>query len=1574
MTRTKYFFCLSLLATSASILIASNRPIALIKPTAIHRPAPATNQSRPLSIPLTFEANEGQAPAEVAFLARGPHFSTFLTRNGIEVEPLNSRSSRNTPAMHHRLQITFARAARSSNDGTSDEMNAFVKWKGIAPLRARTNYFIGSDPSKWRTAVPNYARAEARRILPGVDAVAYSSEAANRDENQLEFDLRIAPQANADNLRIKISGAEELRLNAEGDLLMQVANAQLVLHKPALYEEVCGRELAHKSAAAASPPQRYPIEGAYLFQPDGSIGFRIARRHPHSALVIDPSLSITYSTFLGGAGEDSANSIAADSTGKLYIAGTTSSASTFPESAPATTGPGGGATDFFIAKIDPTASGANSLIYLAFLGGSGNENGGMIAVDSSGRVAVTGTTTSADFPVTDGSTRTSGANDIAVAELAPTGASLVYSTLFGGSGSESTQNPGGITLDQAGEIFIASDTTSTDLPVTTGAFQAANGGGISDGFLAVFRPLVTAPTPHIKYCTYLGITAQVGIGGVAVDAAGNAYIAGFTSNPGATFPTLNGYQTTYAGDPFDAFVIKLRPSGTGASDLAYGTFLGGAGLDQALAISVGAPMPATAYVTGTTQSTNFPTNGTNAGAQSTLKGTAKGSANAFFSAIAQNATSGMTSLLYSTYLGGTQSDSGLSVAALASNALYISGKTTSWDFPWLDNLQPFTGNEDAFVAKFDPTAAGPASLIYATPLAGTAPPGSTAVTDGNAIAADALGGVYVAGRSTSADFPSGINLSTGLQTICASCQQLPPAADAFVLAFHESANSAPSLSFTTLNMNFGAQPVGAQNIPPLFSALINTGDAPLNVSNIALSGPNVSSFSIVGSDPCIGTPMPPRATCSFEISFSPTAVGPAEAFATITDDAPGSPHVLSVVGIGSGALAVLSNTSLSFGNQPQGSISASKAVTLFNQGNQPLTVTNLTPTGADANQFALQSNNCDSNSIAGGASCTINVVFAPQGTASYQAEIDIIDNSGGLTAAKQVIALSGTGVAASPIANLSPASLTFGTLAVGATSGPQPITLRNLGSAALTLSQLTFTGSDAASFAIAPVGTTCPIGSTVAIGANCLVQIVFAPQTSGAKSATVNFIDNASGSPQSISLSGMAIAPTLQISPGSLTFAAQSVGTPSPSQTIMLSNTGTSSVTINGITVTGPNAADFSENGNCSAVLGAGASCQLTVIFKPVAAGNRSASISISDNAVGNPHSVPVAGTATQAAVSISPATVTFANQLVGTASPPVPITATNTGTGALVIASISFSGANAADFTQKNTCTAPVAPAATCLINVTFAPTAVGARTASMTIADNASNAPQSVPLTATAMNFAIDPPNVGATSATITAGQTATYQLNLQSIDGFAGPVTLTCSGAPAGATCTVIPTPITLAANATAPFQVQVSTTARPATTSLLPLQTPLGPQTPSHSLTATPSFQQPRILPGTNSKIQRRRPAEVSFILLVLIALITALIATSIAIRIATARITNRYPKVTTARRTRNHQNFSKHVNPSLATATTLAIALTITAVSCGTPHPTTQTSSTPPGTYILTLTSTAPPASSPPTLSLTLTVQ
>jgi hypothetical protein len=502
------------------------------------------------------------------------------------------------------------------------------------------------------------------------------------------------------------------------------------------------------------------------------------------------------------------------------------------------------------------------------------------------------------------------------------------------------------------------------------------------------------------------------------------------------------------------------------------------------------------------------------------------------------------------------------------------------------------------------------------------------------------------------------------------------------------------------------------------------------------------------------------------------------------------------------------------------------------------------------------------------------------------------------------------------------------------------------------------------------------------------MQIAFAPQTSGAKNATVNFIDNASGSPQSISLAGTAIAPALQISSASLTFAAQSVGTASPSQTITLSSTGTSSATINGITITGANANDFSENGNCSSVLGAGASCQIIVIFKPLAAGNRSASISISDNAAGNPHSVSLTGTATQAAVSLSPSTLNFANQLVGTASAPLALTVTNTGTGALVIGSISFSGTNPADFILKNTCTGPITPSATCLINVTFTPTAVGPRTATMVLADNASNAPQSIPLTGAAMNFVIDPPNIGATSATITAGQTATYQLALQSIDGFAGPVTLTCTGAPAGATCTAIPTPVTLTANATAPFQVQVTTTARTASANLVSPQTPQAPHPPitTWRITTLPIVTLPITTFPNTTLANTTLPVTTLPILLALLS-----IALSTAIHTIPAPLipshhrllasqpirpcqqTNHHELTANLRKT-TKQKFSKHVTPRIAIAATLEIALILSMLSCGTKTPPTFQSGTPANTYTLTLSPSTPGGPPPTTQPLTLTIQ
>jgi hypothetical protein len=1159
------------------------------------------------------------------------------------------------------------------------------------------------------------------------------------------------------------------------------------------------------------PPR--PVEGSYFLNADGTIGFHVGPHDAAATLVLDPSLSVAYSSFLGGTGVDVANSIALDSAGKLYVGGTTTSPASFPESGSKQIGPAGGATDFFIAKIDPSASGTSSLIYLTFLGGSGSQAGGLIAVDSSGDVALTGTTTSTDFPVTDGSTRTTGANDLAVSEIGPTGATLTYSTLFGGSGAESTQNPGGIALDASGNIYIASDTTSTDLSTTTGAYQTAYGGGISDGFLAVFHPL---STPHLVYCTYLGIQAQVGIGGVAVDAGNNAYVAGFTSNPGTSFPIVNGFQATYGGDPSDAFLVKFHSYGQGTSDLGYGTFLGGSGLDKALAIAIGTPMPATVYITGTTESANFPMNGTIAGPQTTLKGTA----NAFLAVVAENATTGMTSLIYSTYLGGSQSDTGLGVFAAETNEIYITGNTTSFDFPWQDNFQPFNGDTDAFVVKLDPTMAGAASLIYASPLAGTALPGDSALSSGNAIAADGSGHILLAGQTTSADFPRAGAAGNGFQLLCSSCQSSPPAPDAFVVSIQENEGTAPSASFTAQKIDFGEQTIGAQNIPPLFAGVTNTGDAPLNVASLGIVGPNSSDFSLVLTQACMTAPILPGATCDFEVSFQPSVVGPEEAFMAFTDDAPGSPQVFQIEGIGGGPLGVPTPPSLSFGSVQVGS-SSSATMSLVDAGNQNLVISKFATSGPGISMFSIQGLTClPGTSVLPQASCTFQLSFAPTAPGSYSAEIDITDNSGGVSGAVQVIPITGTGAPPAPLVSLLPAALSFGQQAIGTTGGTEAITLANVGGAPMTLTSISITGADASSFAIvANTGSNpCPLsGGTLAAGANCTVTVDFTPQSGGMINATLSFADNAAGSPQTAAISGIGVSSMIQLSATSLNFLPQSVGT-GTSQTLKVTSTGNSPVGFSSITISGSNAADFSQTNTCFPAISTPGSCTISVTFNPTAAGNRSATLNLVDNAVGSPQTVALTGVATVAGILLSPSSINFSSQPIGAASAAVAITVKSTGQGSLAINPISpssFTGPNAADFSQTNNCSGSIAPGNTCALQVVFTPTCGNlptARSAVLNLTDNAPGNTQTIALAGTATgNFCLTPQTGGTISATVAAGQTATYQLEVVSVRSFTGSVTITCTGAPMESQCAVAPGTASVIPNSPSQFQVNVTTTA-------------------------------------------------------------------------------------------------------------------------------------------------------------------
>jgi hypothetical protein len=1536
-------------STPLGAAVSRSPEIKNVAPNPARTCAPARKCASELSLPMAFEPNLGQVDPRIQYIGRGRGLTVFLARRQIAVRVATSPRVRSEGA-------TGTVVLRLS--GASD-----FSWHGEQRLRGESNYFLGNDPRAWHTRVPHFARAEAESAARGLDVVFYGN-----DEG-VEYDLRLAPHTDVSKLRLHLSGADDMRLADDGDLLLRVGHSELRMRRPQVYEQRPSPTHAFPQSLHRPHPRR--IGGQYVIQADGSIGFRVGPHEPNATLLIDPSLSVAYATFLGGTGSDTASGIALDAAGMVYVGGTTTSSTTFPSSAGNRIGPANGPAQFFIAKIDPTVTGANSLVYLTFLGGSATQAGGLIAVDSSGQVAITGSTTSVDFPVTDSSRPTSGltsgdGNDVALSEIDSTGSALVFSTLFGGSGAESQNAPGGIALDASGNIYIASDTqttsvdpNSTNLPVTPGAFQTNWDGQVSDGFLAVFQPpSLPGGAPVLKYCSYLGTNSSgpVSVGGVAVDTFGTAYIAGSTENPLNDFPAKNALQSGYGGGDSDAFLMRISPLGQGTADVVYATLLGGSGVDRALAVAVDSANPPSVYVTGMTQSANFPVNGTNAPYQNTLRANplVNGSANAFLSVVLQDGITAATSLTYSTYLGGSVTDAGRSVAVAGSNQVYVAGSTSSQEFPLHDNLQPFNGATDAFVAKFDPTSAGAASLIYSTPLAGTSPPGGTASASGNSIAVDGAGHVYVAGETTAADFPTAVstaNSLNGFQPSCVSCQQAPPASDAFVAEIAESSLQAPSVYFNVGKVSFPPAPVGTVNAPQPV-AVLNGGEATLTISDIRILGANSADFSLSGQSACIGTTISPGPTtqCSFEVGFTPSVVGPETAVISISDNAPGSPQVLELIGAGQGPLAAVSPLSVDFGSQSVDTTSDQRTITVSNAGDQTLTITSVQESGPDVSQFPPQTNTCSPNSpLLPGASCTVSVVFAPTATGSFQAEIDVADDSGGSSSAVQVVALAGTGTAPAPIASILPASmaLDFGTVTVGTKSGTQTVTLTNTGSAALSVTTIAITGTNASDFAIAAAGTTCPTaGGTVAIGANCAIAVQFAPQSASAsKSASLTFTDNAADSPQQVALSGTAAdAASLQVSPESLTFAAQSEGTASAPQIITISNTGSNSASIGGVTIAGASPGNFTLQNPCAPSLGAGKSCQLSVSFAPavsVPPGSRSATINIS---AGNPSTVTVAGTATQASISL-PSSVNFGSQLAGTSGTPQPVTVTNDSTGALAgaltVSGVTKTGANPNDFViSTDNCTGgTVPPGETCAIQIAFQPAQAatcgagdGARSATLTLADNAPGSPHSISLSGTATDFCFASATGQPVTAPIQPGQSATYSLEIDSSAGFTGSVSLACTGAPPLGTCTITTSPpstppaVDVSPGAPGQFQVVVSTLA-----GLFPIGKP--PQTPP-------------LLPA---------PIPVSWLLAVWLAmLVTWSIRTS---RPDASAATRRPAELARAAR---------------MGALLLAFALGMAACGGGgasDPAP----AGTPPGTYTMTITATGPSGVTR-TVPLSLTVQ
>src|SRR6266480_3153824 len=529
-------------------------------------------------LPLSFEANLGQTSSQVKFLSRAQGYTLFLTRHAEAVLVLGKSAPKRTPAQPADKLAAFVEPQREAVPPAVLRMKLVgakltPQVEGVEEFPGKANYIIGNDPKKWRTNVPTYAKVRYHEVYPGVDLVYYGKQ------RQLEHDFIVAPGADPSSITLGFAGAEKMSLDPRrGALVLSVKGGEVRFEKPRIYQELGGtwRE----------------ISGGYVLKNANCVGFDVAAYDANKPLVIDPPL--VYSTYLGGSGDDLGSAIAVDAAGNAYVTGNTLS-SIFPTTAGAfqSANPSAGNNHAFVTKLNPAGS---APVYSTYLGGDNNDFGQGVAVDAAGNASVTGYTLSSNFPTTPlafQSVNPSVGNYHAfVTKLNPAGSAPLYSTYLGGDNNDIGF---GIAVGAGGNAYVTGYTMSSNFPTTLLAFQIVNAGG-ADVFVTKLNPAGSAPV----YSTYLGGSSDDVGYGIAVGAAGDAYVTGITHS--TTFPTTPGaFRRANAGSD-DAFVTKLNPAGSGP---LYSTYLGGSSDDFGFGIAVDAA--GNAYVTGQTNSSIFPT-------------------------------------------------------------------------------------------------------------------------------------------------------------------------------------------------------------------------------------------------------------------------------------------------------------------------------------------------------------------------------------------------------------------------------------------------------------------------------------------------------------------------------------------------------------------------------------------------------------------------------------------------------------------------------------------------------------------------------------------------------------------------------------------------------------------------------------------------------------------------------------------------------------------------------------------------------------------------------------------------------
>jgi hypothetical protein len=932
-------------------------------------------------LPLNFEANQGQTDPRVRFVAQGSGYAVFLTGDDATLllhapcaENKISSSARSALASNSKSSKCPAAAVRLALAGASPR----VEIEALDAQSGTSNYLTGNDPSKWRRGIPHFARIKYHGVYPGVDLVYYGNQ------GRLESDYVLAPGAVPSQIGMRIKGADQFKLDSQGNAIFSTAVGDVTLHRPRAYQRIAGGQLE--------------IAANYVRRGRRLIGIEVAPYDASQPLIIDPVLS--YSTYLGGTTNQVLAGIAADSSGFAYVTGFTSSAD-FPTTTGALqTKLSNTSSNALIVKLKQDGTG---LVYSTVLGGTGvnGDSARAIAVDAAGDAYIVGFTSSSDFPVRANAYQSvnKGGGGF-FSKLDPTGSTLIYSSYLNGSGTDLLN---AIALDANGNAYITGSTTSTDFPVVIAtALQNTNKvtGSSGTAFLSRIDPSQSG-TNSLIYSTYLGGSKGDSGQGVKVDSAFHAYVVGFTSSTDFPQPTTpNGYQLSLRNPSGNIFLADIDT--TQPALLLYSTYLGGTGNggstpgDVGTAIAV--PSAGLAYITGYTSSTSFPT-------VNPLSTTSNAPLQKAIIAKIDTTKTGVSSLLFSTYFGGSVAtlgstqpgaDLGLGIAVDTPGNIYVTGTTKSADFPVTPGAPQPTrvGTQNAFLSELNPSGS---TVLFSTYLGGT-----TDVAASVALDTASPANAYIAGASAG-NFPTTVGAFQITDLVAANTNgntdgfvsKISPGAVAGVFA------SPAFVSFTNQVVH---TPSAAQTV-----TLYNNSGTTLSGITVSFTGANAGDFT-EGTSTC-STTLATNSTCTIGIIFTPSTNSTETAALSIADSASGSPQIVSLVGSVSvlPTAVFLAPTTVAFGNQTINSTSPAQTVTLTNNSAATVTSISITIGGVSSALFA-QTNNCGST-LAVGANCTIRVTFSPTIAGAATASLSVSDSDAG---SPQTAVLTGTGTTGNP--------------------------------------------------------------------------------------------------------------------------------------------------------------------------------------------------------------------------------------------------------------------------------------------------------------------------------------------------------------------------------------------------------------------------------------------------------------------------------------------------------------------------------------------------------------------------------